>query len=68
MNDYRTKLRGKKLESFCQKAQISTNECGLQDNRKYCYGLIDKRTDELIEECANCKANVIYVDCGGKKK
>lgn len=24
----------------------------------YCYGYIDKMTDELIDECKNCKNNV----------
>ena len=57
----RADLRGKHLEPFCQKAQISNYECGPKDNRQYCYGLVSKQTDELIYECANCKANVRYV-------
>ena len=57
----RADLRGKQLESFCQSAKRSTNECGPHDNRVYCYGLVSKQTDELIEECENCKANVKFV-------
>ena len=58
----RSDLRGKKLEAFCYKAKISKNECGPNDNREYCYGLFSKQNDELIEECVNCKANVVYVE------
>lgn len=68
MRNDRAELRGKRLESFCKKAQITTNECGPHDDRKYCYGLVSQQTDELIEECKNCKANIIYADCGGKKE
>ena len=58
----RADLRGSRLiKDICYKAQISHNECGAKDNRQFCYGLIDKQTDELIDECYNCKANVIYV-------
>lgn len=57
----RADLRGNKLLPICYKARISHNECGPKDNRQYCYGMVDKRTDELIEECENCKANVKYV-------
>ena len=65
----RATLRGEKLKSFCKRAKISKHECGLNDNRHYCYGLVSKQTDELIEECANCKANVIFVEFikGGKR-
>lgn len=28
----------------------------------YCYGYIDRQTDELIPHCRNCKNNVMYAD------
>ena len=56
----RADLKGKKLNDFCYKANRSTHEGGPNDNKVYCYGLIDKKTDELIDECFNCKANVMY--------
>ena len=58
----RAKLRGKPLEKNCKKARLSTHECGIKDNRIFCYGLIDGATEELIEECRDCKANVIFAE------
>jgi hypothetical protein len=58
----RTKLRGKPLETFCHKAKISNFEYGPDDNRQFCYGLVDRVNDELFEECKKCKANVKFVE------
>lgn len=58
----RTELRGKRLKDFCHKARISHNEGGPFDNRQFCFGMIDKQTDELIEECQNCKAHVRFAN------
>ena len=55
-------LRGKKLEKHCKTAKTTTNECGIDDNRIYCHGLIDASTEELIKECRECLANVIYAN------
>lgn len=52
----RAKLRGKKLDEDCKRAYTSTNEYGSDDDRVFCYGLIDCSTDDLIEKCRNCKA------------
>lgn len=52
----RAKLRGKKLDEDCKRAYTSTNEYGPDDDRIFCYGLVDYSTDELIEKCKNCKA------------
>ena len=52
----RAKIRGKKLDEDCKRANISTNEYGPDDDRVFCYGLVDCSTDELIEKCKNCKA------------
>lgn len=54
----RAKLRGKKLDEDCKRACTSTNEYGPDDDRVFCYGLVDYSTDELIEKCKNCKALV----------
>lgn len=52
----RAKLRGRKLDEDCKRACTSTNEYGLDDDRVFCYGLIDCSTDDLTEKCRNCKA------------
>lgn len=55
-------LRGKPLNRDCYTANTTTNECGKDDNRVFCFGLYKDKMDELREECLNCKANVIYAD------
>ena len=52
----RAKLRGKKLDEDCKRACTSTNEYGSDDDRVFCYGLVDCSNDDLIEKCRNCKA------------
>ena len=54
----RAKMRGKALDYDCKKAKISTNESGPQDNRLFCYGLIDCSTESYLEKCINCGAFV----------
>ena len=54
----RAKLRGKELDNDCKTAHITSHEYGLDDDRVFCYGLVDYSTDELIEKCKNCKALV----------
>ena len=54
----RAKLRGKKLDEDCKSCCTSSNEYGPDDDRVFCYGLIDCSTDEIIEKCKNCKALV----------
>lgn len=54
----RAKLRGKKLDKDCKRAYTSSHEYGSDDDRVFCYGLVDHSTDELIEKCQNCKALV----------
>lgn len=58
----RSELRGKRLNENCYKAKISKYEYGRNDKRKFCYGLIDMMTDELIDECKECKAHVNYAE------
>ena len=59
MTKTRGQLRGKPLDKDCYKAKISTHEYGPNDNRKFCYGLTDLRTDDLCKECQSCNANVM---------
>ena len=55
----RAKLRGKKLDKDCKIAHTTSHEYGLEDDRVFCYGLVDLSNDELLEKCKICKA---YVD------
>ena len=52
----RAAMRGKPLDEDCKKARISTHECGINDNRKFCLGLYDMMTDETLDKCKECKA------------
>lgn len=56
----RAKLRGKPLEPYCKKANTTTHEYGLKDNRVYCYGLyqnnISGTINDIAECCRKCKA------------
>lgn len=58
----RAKLRGKPLEPYCKRANTTTNEYGIEDNRVYCYGLyqcnISGTSDDIAECCRQCKAFV----------
>ena len=62
MKTSRAQLRGKPLNKDCYRANTTTNEFGVGDNRVFCFGLCEAKTDELRDECLNCKANVIYAD------
>lgn len=54
----RAKVRGKKLDEDCRKAQITRYEYGRYDPRVYCRGLADPETEELLDKCRECKALV----------
>ena len=54
----RKMLRGSPLHRFCVKAHTTRNEFGPDDNRVFCYGVVDMQTDECIEACKRCKAFV----------
>ncbi len=56
----RAELRGKPLNRDCYKANTTTNEYGKDDNRVFCFGLYADKTEEIRDECMNCKANVVY--------
>lgn len=43
-------MRGKKLDSFCYKSKAIYYEYGPNDNRVFCWGLNDARTDEPYED------------------
>ena len=56
----RAKLRGKPLDSDCKKARRTTHECGMKDNRIYCYGLLKDMSEwQIKEKCRKCGA---YID------
>lgn len=64
----RAKLRGKPLDKDCYGAIRSRHEYGLQDDRIFCYGLMDLMTEELLDKCKECKAHVdnagpIKIEC-----
>ena len=52
-------LRGKKLDDDCKKANTTINEYGPQDNRVFCYGLVDCSTDSYLEKCITC---VVFIN------
>lgn len=54
----RAKLRGKPLDKECYRAIRTTHEYGFQDDRIFCYGLMDSMTEELLDKCKECKAMV----------
>ena len=41
---------------IAKKAKTLTNEYGPQDNRLFCYGLVDCSTEVYLEKCINCGA------------
>ena len=57
-NISRRKIRGKALDADCKKAKVSTNEYGPYDDRRFCYGLIDRSTDDYLNKCVDCAAFV----------
>ena len=54
----RKHLRNAPLLPFCGKAHTTRHEYGPDDNRVFCYGVIDKMTDEYLVACKKCKAFV----------
>ena len=56
----RAKLRGKPLDSDCKQAHRTTHECGMKDDRVYCYGLLEDMSEwQIKEKCRKCDA---YID------
>lgn len=54
----RSRIRGKQLDTDCTRAHIARNEYGEEDNREFCYGLMDRMTEEVLDKCKECKAYV----------
>lgn len=56
----RAQLRGERLEKDCYRAKTTTHEYGVNDNRVFCYGLVDLEFESLphIPMCENCAALV----------
>ena len=59
----RAQLRGASLDSDCKMAEISKHESGPDDNRCFCYGLIDLSTEFPLDKCRNCGAYVMNELC-----
>lgn len=59
----RSVLRGYPLLPMCRLAKISKHEYGPDDDRCFCYGLVDGKTDAPLYECVNCGAYVIIIRC-----
>lgn len=68
INQNRSELRGKKLDRDCHGATISTNECGWDDDRKFCLGLNDASTDCLLEKCIDCGAHVSNAEFAAERE
>ena len=52
----REDMRGRMLDRDCYRAEISKHEGGPDDDRCFCYGLIDKATDDYLPKCWGCGA------------
>ena len=55
----RAKLRGKPLDNDCKKAHRTIHECGMKDDRVYCYGLLKDMSEwQIKEKCRECGAHI----------
>lgn len=54
----RANLRCKQLDRDCYGCRTTTGEYGKDDNRVFCYGLVDRKTDEHLCKCKECGAFV----------
>ena len=52
----REDMRGRMLDRDCYRAKVSKYEGGQGDDRLFCYGLIDRMTDDYLPKCAECGA------------
>lgn len=53
----RDKIRKRPLDHDCYDAKTTRNEFGIDDNRVFCYGLLNK-SDDVQKKCINCPAFV----------
>ena len=53
-----SKLRGTPLDKDCKTAHTTTHKYGKDDNRIFCYGIVDLTNDELLEKCKVCNAHI----------
>ena len=58
----RAQMRGRRLDPMCKRAKVSRHEFGESDDRCFCYGLVDKTTDEYLPECRKCGAFVFNAE------
>lgn len=57
----RAELRGKQLDRDCIEIARTTKEFP-NDNRRFCTGLVDASTDDLLPKCKICKAHCDYAE------
>ena len=58
--------RGKTLDDDCRKANITTHEYGMDDNRVFCFGLYEETSEsEIRKKCAECSAFVLNAEPPG---
>ena len=57
----RAELRGKRLDRDCIEIAKSTKEFS-NDNRRFCTGLIEASTEDLLPKCKTCKAHWEYAE------
>lgn len=50
----------KLYDATMKRGKASREWCKNGKPQYYCYGYIDKRDDELLDVCRNCRENVIY--------
>ena len=50
--------RGKPLDYDCKNCHTVTHEYGKNDDRIFCLGLQDRKTEEPLMKCKECKAFV----------
>lgn len=58
----RSVQRGKPLLDMCYKAKRTTHEYGENDDRVYCFGIGNRMTDCVYEECSKCGAYVFNAE------
>ena len=52
----REDMRGRMLDRDCYRAEVSKYEGGSGDDRCFCYGLVDKMTEDYLSKCCECGA------------
>ena len=54
----RAQLRGVALDADCRRAHTTQHEYGMEDERIFCYGIVDTMTDDCLPKCGEFRAFV----------